>query len=240
MKSTFFWVAGVVFAVFALAFAPVLWHMMADPAAVSTVEAPQTLPWQIDRLDDGATRVLGLTLGRSTLADVRKRWGDELTMALVARDGEAGALEAFVDSTQLGFVSARLVFSAQLDAATLRELRVHAVKSQLQPSGVRRYTLSSVDRTRSEQAVVTGLTVLPSAPVDAALLTQRFGAPDQQVQTLVPDAEGGAPQTQSNWLYPALGLAVAFDAQGHAVFQYVAPRDFARLREPLIKSQAGN
>ncbi|MBV8125496.1 MAG: hypothetical protein JO370_15640, partial [Paucibacter sp.] len=133
MKSTFAWVAGLVLAVFALAFAPVLWHMLADPAAVAPVEAPQTLPWQIDRLDDGATRVLGLTLGRSTLADVQRHWGDELMLAVLARDGEIGALEAFVDSTQLGFVSAKLVFTAQLDAAALKDLQQHAVKSQLQP-----------------------------------------------------------------------------------------------------------
>ncbi|MBV8470903.1 MAG: hypothetical protein JOY60_13715 [Burkholderiaceae bacterium] len=240
MKSTFAWVAGLVLAVFALAFAPVLWHMLADPAAVAPVEAPQTLPWQIDRLDDGATRVLGLTLGRSTLADVQRHWGDELMLAVLARDGEIGALEAFVDSTQLGFVSAKLVFTAQLDAAALKDLQQHAVKSQLQPSGVRRYTLAAVDRTRALQAVVTGLTVLPSVHVDAALLTQRFGAPGEQLQTRVPDPDGGAPQAQSNWLYPALGLAVAFDAQGHAVLQYVAPKDFGQLREPLLKSQAGS
>jgi hypothetical protein len=42
-----------------------------------------------------------------------------------------------------------------------------------------------------------------------------------------------------HFLYPAKGLDLILDRKGKEVLQYVAPRDFARLREPLTARHAG-
>ena len=37
-------------------------------------------------------------------------------------------------------------------------------------------------------------------------------------------------------LYPDKGLDVVVDSEGKELLQYVAPKDFALLREPLLKA----
>lgn len=203
------------------------------PQASQTAGASVGLPWQIETLPDGASRVIGLTLSNgpdaSTLADVRKLFGPEVQIAVIAAPGEAGSLEAFVDPAQLGFVSGKLVVTARLDAATLQGLRERALKSDFMESATRKYTLAPADEALALKAPVAALSFIPQARLDADAILARFGPPARRVQS-----NGHL----EHFLYPDKGLDVILDTEGKELLQYVPPAAFERLSGPLETSSA--
>ena len=186
------------------------------------------LPWQIETLPGGASRVMGLTLSdgpeASTLADVRRLFGPEVQLAVIAAPGENGSLEAFVDPAVLGFVAGKLVVSAALPADTLKGLRERAVKSEFMESATRKHTLAPDDLATALAAPITALSFIPQARLDAEAIVARFGEPSRRVRS-----NGHL----EHFLYPEKGVDVILDAEGKELLQYVAPRHFHRLSAPL-------
>jgi len=212
----------------ALAIIALVLALLAAPLLFKSSTAPdhrpvEGLPWQIDVTPEG-TRVFGLTLGRSTLADARARFGADLEVAVVAAPGEAGTLEAYVANATLGAVTGRLVLAADLPAETLRGLRERAAKGEFMESTTRKYLPAPADLARVMDRPIAAITLIPSANLDEATVVQRFGPPAEQLVHGV----------LRHLLYPAKGLAVTLDPEGKEVLQYVAPADFARLRDPLL------
>ena len=180
----------------------------------------QGLPWQVEPLADGSSRAMGLHLGADTLAQVRLRTGDGLQVALVARLGEVGTLEALAEPFNAAVISGRLVLSFDVPAATLARWREGAPGSTPMEDGVRRFVLRPADAAEAERAPLSGLSFVPTAPLTEADIRLRFGAPATQ-RTL----DGGAVLL----LYPQLGVAATVAPGRRGVIQYVAPRDAARL-----------
>jgi hypothetical protein len=202
------------------------------PSGSSGVTAASGLPWQIEVRPDGSSRVMGLTLsaGRdaSTLGDVRQRFGAEVQVAIIASPGEAGSLEAFVDPAQAGFVSGKLVVTAQVEPAALQGMRERAVKSDFMESATRKYTLAADDLAVALQSPIVSLSFIPQARLDAEAILARFGPPARRVQS-----NGHL----EHFLYPEKGLDVILDSEGKELLQYVAPAHFERLTAPLVASQ---
>lgn len=190
------------------------------------------LPWQIEARPDGSSRVMGLTLSTrpdaSTLADVRRLFGAEVPVAIIAAPGEAGSLEAFVDPAQLGFVSGKLVVTAKLDDDALKGLRERAIKSDFMESATRKYTLSPEDEALALKAPIASLSFIPQARLDVDAILARFGQPARRVKS-----NGHL----EHFLYPDKGLDVILDSEGKELLQYVAPAAFERLSAPLAASQ---
>lgn len=193
------------------------------------------LPWQIEVRPDGSSRVMGLTLSTgpdaSTLADVRRLFGAEVPIAVIAAPGEAGSLEAFIDPAQLGFVSGKLVVTAQVDAATLKGLRERALKSDFMESATRKYTLSPDDDALILKAPVAALSFIPQARLDEGAILARFGQPARRVKS-----NGHL----EHFLYPDKGLDVILDTEGKELLQYVPPAAFERLSAPLEASSGAS
>ena len=189
--------------------------------------APRTgLPWQVNRLPDGRAQVFGLEPGRDTLAQVQARLGDVLQVALVARLGETGALEALADPFMAGFVAGRLVLAFDVPPAQLRAWADGAASSEPMDGGVRRFKLRAEHRAQAAQARLVGLSFIPAVRLTDSDVRQRFGAP---AETL---AQPGDAQVL---LYPELGLSISVAPGQRGVLQYVAPREFGpRLRAPLL------
>ncbi len=182
------------------------------------------LPWQIELPGDGSSRVFGIHLGVDDVGAVLDRLGRDAELAIIARPGEAGALEIYYPRFQAGPLSGRLIVSAALPAPALEALKRHAPRRKPQESGAVRYWLAHEDLATARAAPVTGLGFIPAAQLDEALALARFGEPDERL------AETGE---VSHWLYPRLGLDLVMDPDGRELLQYVPPRDFARLRAPL-------
>jgi hypothetical protein len=70
-----------------------------------------------------------------------------------------------------------------------------------------------------------GISVLVKMLMDEATVTQRFGQPGERLVVS---------EKRVHLLYPEKGLDVVVDADGKELLQYVAPRDFAMLRAPLL------
>ncbi len=207
--------------------------MSKAPSPTASQAGGTGLPWQIDVRPDGSSQVMGLTLSNgpdaSTLADVRRLFGAEVPIAIVAAPGEAGSLEAFVDPAQIGFVNGKLVVTARLDAATLQGLRERALKSDFMESATRKYTLAPADEALALKAPIAALSFIPQARLDADAILARFGPPARRVQS-----NGHL----EHFLYPDKGLDVILDTEGKELLQYVPPANFVRLSAPLEAGSA--
>lgn len=222
--------AGVIVLLVALAL-PLLRMGGVGPWTDDESMARTGLPWQVTRLPDGRAQVFGLEPGRDTLAQAQARLGDGLQVALVARLGEPGALEALADPFTAGFVSGRLVLAFEVPAAQLLAWREGALDSEPMDGGVRRFRLKPEHRAQAAQARLAGFSFLPSVRLSEDDVRQRFGTP---AETLAQPGGGQA------LLYPELGLGITVAPGQRGVLQYVAPRDFGtRLRAPLVAALGG-
>ena len=210
------------------AFAAPLWQWLqgADAGTVAPGDpGGQGLPWQASLQPDGLVQVFGLVPGRDDLARAEAILGDGLQVALVARLGEVGALEALADPFVAGFVSGRLVLAFEVPAEALARWRTGAPHSQPMADGLRRFALRPADLPEARRSRLVGISLVPALHLSEADLRQRFGAPVEQ-RSLGAGAQA--------LLYPAIGMAASVGPASRGVLQYVAPRDFeARLRRPL-------
>lgn len=184
------------------------------------------LPWQIETLENGGSRVFGLEPGRSTLEDARMRFGDGMKLGIVAAQDEAGALEAYYESVMAGPILGRMILVARLDPDTLAKLRERSVDRTHMNDMTFRYVLDPDDLPTALRAPIAGITFIPAANLDEGTVLKRFGVPQERVL---------AGDQGEHFLYPDRGLDLLIDAEGKEVLQYVAPREFVRLREPLLK-----
>jgi len=189
-------------------------------------ETVANLPWQIDVLPGGRSKVFGLTLGESTLGDARKQLGDDMEVAIIVAAGQTeGGLEMFYRHYKAGMFPGKLVLSADLASASVAQLMRQAFRVRYMESGARKYILNPGDLPKVFQAPLAAMTFIPAIDIDEAAVVRRFGPAAEIIR--------GKDQLR-HLLYPDRGLDFIINEKGSEVLQYVAPRDFNRLREPLI------
>lgn len=188
----------------------------ADPEA--------NLPWQIDVDSQGNSHVFGIQPGLSTLGQVRQRFGTDVEIAIIATPDEVGSLEAYYNQVSLGFLLARVIVTVDATPEVITAMRERALKAQYMESATRKIRLHPDDLAAADRLPVRALSVIPSINLDEAAVVQRFGAPGERLQVS---------DKRLHLLYPARGLDVIVDQDGKELLQYVAPRNFAMLREPL-------
>lgn len=194
----------------------------ADPQSVRMAES--RAPWAITSHPDGTTEVFGVRLGQSTLGESLAALEADAQIALILSRDRPATLEAYLESVSAGFVTGKMVLTARLPQSLSDSMQTRAVKVEATPSGARRLHLGADDRQQAKAAPIEAITFIPSVNLDEATVLQRFGTPGERLRV---DA-----QTE-HFLYAAKGLDLVLAADGKELLQYVAPRDFARLREPL-------
>lgn len=212
------------FAVLALCAAILGAPFIFPPGSSQPATQAISMPWQIDVLPDGKSRVFGLTLGSSPLDEATARFGDAPQLAVVAASGQAGTMEAYFDHVSLGVLTGKIIVVAEMPDSQLLDIQKRAQKTEPQESGNRRFSLSAEDRLAASQAPVRTITFVPAAKLDAQVVQDRFGRPGERLA--VGEVE--------HFLYAEKGLDLALSKEGKAVLQYVAPARFAGLREPLL------
>jgi hypothetical protein len=217
MKFTLSLIAFVVAAVLIPFFVPGIGHR-------EGLDPNSNLPWQITTDGQGGSSVFGLQPGVSTLAEVRQRFAADFEVAIIAEPNEIGALEAFYSSVPLGFVTAKMVLTIEADPEMVTAMRERALRATPMESTTRKITLSQEDVAAADRLPIRAISVIPTANIDEATLVQRFGSPDERLV---------AGEKRVHLLYPKLGLDIVVDGEAKELFQYVAPRAFADLREPL-------
>ena len=192
------------------------------------VDPDRHLPWQIDVDERGGSKVFGLQPGVSTLAEVKGVLGTEIEVAIIARPNEVGSVEAYYSQVALGFVLAKMVITVDVAPERVNAMRERALKAKHMESTTRRITLHPDDLAQLDGLPVKAIAVIPTVNLDEQTVVQRFGEPSERLQVSA---------TRVHLLYPRFGLDVMVDGEGKELLQYVAPRDFALLREPLRTSQ---
>ena len=218
---------AIIVAALAILLGPVVWQF----AHYQPQDVPSSgLPWQIETLPGGEAQVFGLTLGRSTLADARARFGPEMQLAVIAEPDERGNVEGYYEGVTAGFVAGKLIVTAELPPEAIDGMRERAPKTQYMQSTTRRATLAPADEAAALAAPIRGLAFIPSAQLDDAVILERFGQPAERIRVNA---------HQEHLLYPAKGLDLVLDSKGRELLQYVAPARFEALRAPLLAQAAG-
>jgi hypothetical protein len=212
--------------IIALVIAVFLAPLLFPPGGSEAVRpSGEGLPWQIIKLDNGGTRVFGLTLGVSKLGEARTVLGDAPQVAIVGTRDEAGTLEAYFESVRLDYLTGKMILTADLPQATVEAMRQRAIKTDYMESTTRRSTLSPADLETAMNAPIRAIAFIPSVNLDEATVLQRFGPPGERIR---------GSETAEHLLYADKGLDIVLDSKGKELLQYVAPRHFESLREPLL------
>ncbi len=181
------------------------------------------LPWQIEILPDGSTKVFGVILGQTTLGEAKAHLGRDMELAVMVAPGEQGSLEMYYGQYRAGLLSAKLILAADVDADTIVQMRENAAEKKVLETGARKYLLDRNDHAKAFSAVIETIACVPAVNLDHEIIIKRFGATDEIIQ------RNGV----THYLYPDKGLDVILNEEGKEVLQYVVPGEFKRLREPL-------
>src|SRR3989338_5408029 len=183
------------------------------------------LPWHIEHPTQDTTRIFGLTLGSSTASEAEQRFHEEAKPSLFkSPDGQLVA-EMFFEQVTLAGLKSRIVINIAVPAAELqamyeRGLRVSGTGSS------KKITPAPDDVVRLRALPISSLTYMPSIRLEEEIFLRRFGQPSQRIR----EKESGA----VHWLYPQDGLDITLGGNEKPVLQYVPPRDFDRLPQPLL------
>jgi hypothetical protein len=188
------------------------------------------LPWQIETLPNGGSKVFGLTLAQSSLGEARARFGTDMEIAVIAAPNEPGSLEAYSSNVTAGVVTGKIILLADADGKTVARLRQRAIKTEYMDGATKKFILHPDDLALAWRTPITGITFIPSVSLDEQTALARFGVPNERIHI---------DDRIEHFLYPEKGLDLMLDSKGKEVLQYVAPRQFARLREPLINATPG-
>ncbi len=213
--SKFLQVVGLVALILA-----VLWFVAPPPPPVNV----EQMPWAIEKLDDGSTRVMGVHLGKTTLNEISVRYGELSGLGLFGGEKETDpmTLEAYFEQVHNGPLAAKMVFNLQADQTTLAALKGRAIDRSPGPSGDYQWTLNPEDVSAQMERPIVVITYIPTyGNLDEAFFRSRFGEP----ATKTPVDEG-----EVRWEYPDKGLTISILAKGKEVLQYRSP-----YRSPGLK-----
>lgn len=195
------------------------------PAGDYSSPAIKGLPWQIELLPDGTSTVFGVTLGQSTLGEAREQLGDDMEMAIIVVAADDIGLEMFYSRFTAGVFSGKLILAADIASDALEQLLDRAIKAEYLQSGARKFHLTPDDLPLAHQAAVKSITFLPGIDLDEQTALKHFGTPAETIHRS---------DRVSHLLYPGKGLDLIINKDGKDVLQYVAPREFAALHDPLL------
>ncbi len=171
------------------------------------------MPWEVNIMDDGNSEVFGIHLGVTTLAQAQHIFHIYGKTAIFSQLGHEPTVETYFDSTNLGGLSATVVLNLSIPERLIRDMLDHAMESNLQPSGARRFDLHSDNIDILLDSPIKAITYIPSVRLDKEMIVNRFGVAENIQQ--IP----GHPKT-SIWHYPRLGLLITFYNKEKTVLEY--------------------
>ncbi len=185
------------------------------------------LPWQITPLAGGLSRVFGLTLSQSTLDDARQQFGIEHDLAIIVDQQQKAGLEMYFNHFNAGPIQGKLIIGAEIEHQQLIDMSERAVNSKYVASGARKFILSAADLTQAYQLPIHNISFIPKVNLKQDMIEARFGKADEIFSS--------SEQTQ-HYLYPELGLDVVLNSEGKEALQYLAPKNFQQLTQPLYQA----
>lgn len=192
------------------------------------VEENPRLPWMIDVDIDGKTEALGIKLNHSTLYDAQLNFNQEPEVTLFRSPEGKMVIEAFFNRIFLSGLKANIVLSMDVSQEDAEAMFDRGLRISQMGDGSKKVDLSEVDIQTLLKTPFSSMTYLPAANLEPDLVESRFGVPSQKVAET---------ETIEHWLYPSKGLDIAVNADGKEVFQFVLPKNFDKVMEPLKAAQ---
>jgi len=194
------------------------------PAGDYSSQTIKGLPWQIELLPDGTSKVFGVTIGQSTLGEAHEQLGDDMELAIIVVAADDIGLEMFYSRYTAGVFPGKLILAADIMPDALEQLLDRAVKADFLESGARKFRLNPDDLPLAYQAVVKSITFIPGINLDQQAALKHFGTPAETIRRS---------EQVDHLLYPGKGLDLIINKGGKDILQYVAPHAFSELRDPL-------
>lgn len=190
-----------------------------------------TYPWQITVLPDGRTKVFGVVLGETVLRDIDQILKSRAKVALFESGKNKLSLEAYYKSVTKGGLSGSFVFTLDASNEQMEKLKKESSKKERTEANNIRYDLDMAATGLATGMVVKYLNYIPAAQLDEDTIVKRFGEPAKKIK--LKNNEVGW-----HYLYPEKGLDLIYKEEGKEVLQYVLPKDFNALIEPLLSHQS--
>lgn len=183
------------------------------------------LPWHIEHPTPDTTRIFGLTLGSNTASEAEQRFHEEAQPSLFkSPDGQLVA-EMFFEQVTLAELKSRIVINIAVPAAELQAMYERGLRIST-TGGSKKITPAPDDAARLRALPISSLTYMPSIRLGEEIFSKRFGQPGQRIK----EKGSGA----VHWLYPQDGLDITLGGEEKPVLQYVPPKDFDKLLQPLL------
>ena len=195
----------------------------------------QTYPWQIKILADGKTQVFNVIFEETKLKAVDAILQSEPTLA-VFESKDKTTLEAYYKSVALGGLTGDFIFTVVMTNAELDKLKKESKRQQHTEDNARRYDLDKNAIAEVKNYPVKNLIYIPVVQLDQEMVVRRFGEPGEKIKIIPAAGEEKAPEVW-HYLYADKGLDVIIHEKGKEVMQYVSPKEFKVLREPLLRNQ---
>jgi len=184
------------------------------------------LPWHIEHPTVDSTRIFGITLGISDTNEAEQHFKEVAKPILFKSPSGQLAVEVFFEDVNLAGLKARVVLNIAVPDAELPGMFERGLRMNATGSGKKEITLTPDDIARVFTMPVSSLTYMPSVRLEDAVFAKRFGQPAQRIR----EKKSGA----VHWLYPQHGLDITLGGAEKPLLQYVPPKDFDKLTQPLL------
>lgn len=184
----------------------------------------KNVPWEIHFLADGKMEVLGITLGKTRLGQVREFLDREFELGLYVKEEKRATLEAYFSSIRLAGLSAKMILELDIHNQPWQRWVASAAKAKSIPGHEIKYSLSSEDFRDALDLAVRKIVYIPTSNLDEEVINKRFGIPYQTIKVS---------DTVRYFMYPHKGLAIRIDDKGKEMLRYIHPDNFDELRQSV-------
>ena len=172
----------------------------------------EQLPWNSFRDEQGHVHALGLTIGKSTLADAMALYGRDVEVKLFA-DAQLRptSVEAYFPTIYIGSIKAPLILRLAVGPERKQALLKEAPGVRATPTGDKEALLSDFQARSLLHVPIEAITLVGRDLPEEALL-KRFGPPPYRRKSPADKTE--------RWIYPDKGLEIIVDPEGREVFEW--------------------
>ena len=181
-------------------------------------------PWQINIMADGSSRIFGIQLGLTRVGEVKQMIGHSPKLALFENPDGRLSLELFYKEFTRAGLSGRLVLTVGASDAELNRLKQGSKRKDRLDSGAVQHRMAAGALLQIEAWPVVAMTYMPYANLDEEIIVARFGEPAEKIRSH---------EKAQHWLYPQKGLDLIINEAGKDILQYVPPKEFEKLVQPL-------
>ena len=183
------------------------------------------LPWHIGHPTADTSRIFGITLGLSNTNEAEQHFKEAAKPILFKSPSGQLVVEVFFEQVNLAGLKARVVLNIAVPDAELHGMFERGLRMNATGSG-KEITMTPDDIASVFTMPVSSLTYMPSVRLEDAVFAKRFGQPELRIK----EKKSGA----VHWLYPQHGLDITLGGGEKPLLQYVPPKDFDKLIQPLL------